>query len=75
MTALAGLYLRPGIYFLNLLETPQLIIETGLYLHMAFIQGYTLYYWIAFIDIPRCFDDRRKKVTLLLHLFMYTDKS
>jgi len=29
-----GLYLKPGVYFLNLLETPRLIIETGVYSHV-----------------------------------------
>ena len=34
-----GLYLRLGIYFLNVLETPWLIFEIGIYSNAAIIQG------------------------------------
>jgi len=32
-------------------------------------------HWIAFIGVPKCFDDGQKKVTFLLCLWMSTDKS
>jgi len=36
---------------------------------------YPANHWIAFIDIPKFFDDGQKKVTFLLCLWTYTDKS
>ena len=33
----AGLYLRPGIYFPNMLETPWFVNETGVYSNPAFV--------------------------------------
>jgi len=32
-------------------------------------------HWIAFINIPKCFNDGQKKVTFLLHSWTYTEKS
>ena len=41
---------RQGIYFLNVLETIWLIIETGVYLNATFIQGNTV---VAGADLGR----------------------
>ena len=47
----SGLYLRPDVYFFEMLANPGLLNETGIYLRETFIREYTLYPLYAVIAI------------------------
>ena len=47
----SGLYLRPDVYFFEMLANPRLLNETGVYLREASIREYTLYSLHAVIAI------------------------